>query len=215
MATVLQAAKREDRRGSRLNKIRKQGGVPGVIYGKSFGNEPVTVDEIVFIKTLRKQGKTGVFKLDIDGKQTDVMIYDLQYDRIKNEIIHVDFYAVDMKSKMSADVPVHIVGDSVGVKNGGVLQHAVYELSVEALPADLPEAIDVDVSKLDVNDSVQVKDLKAGAKFEFNNDPEEVIVSILPPTEEPEEPAAGGDSGNQEPELVGSDEAGNEDNNQE
>ncbi|UCZ53310.1 50S ribosomal protein L25/general stress protein Ctc [Bacillus shivajii] len=210
MATVLQAAKREDRRGSRLNKIRNHGGVPGVIYGKAFGNEPVTVDQISFIKTLRQEGKTGVFKLELDGKKTDVMIYDLQYDTIKNEIIHVDFCAVDMKSKMSADVPVQVVGEAEGVKNGGVLQQAVYELSVEALPADLPESIEVDVTNLNFNDSIQVKDLQSGAKFEFNNDPEEVVLSVLPPTEQPEEPGVGGQSEGQEPELVGQAEGEND-----
>ncbi|MCR6098409.1 50S ribosomal protein L25/general stress protein Ctc [Salipaludibacillus agaradhaerens] len=202
MATVLQAAVREDFRGSRLSKIRQAGNIPAVVYGKAFGNKAVAVEEVAFIKTLRSQGKTGVFKLDIDGTQTDVMIYDMQYDSIKNEYLHIDFYAADMTSEMDADVPVHVIGDSKGVKDGGVLQQAVYELSVRALPADLPDGIEVDVTDLDVNDALLVKDLKSGANFEFNSEPEEVVVSILPPDEEPEEPAV--DEG-REPELVDGD----------
>ncbi|PYZ91549.1 50S ribosomal protein L25/general stress protein Ctc [Salipaludibacillus keqinensis] len=202
MATVLQAAVREDLRGSRLSKIRAAGNIPAVVYGKAFGNKPIAVEEIAFIKTLREEGKTGVFKIDIDGAKTDVMIYDMQYDSIKNQVVHVDFYAADMKAEMDADVPVQTTGESVGVKDGGVLQQAVYELSVRALPADLPDSIEVDVSELDVNDSLQVKDLKSGAKFEFNNDPEEVVVAIVPPDEEPEEPAVDEDA---EPELVDGD----------
>ncbi|MCR6104754.1 50S ribosomal protein L25/general stress protein Ctc [Salipaludibacillus agaradhaerens] len=202
MATVLQAAVREDFRGSRLSKIRQAGNIPAVVYGKAFGNKAVAVEEVAFIKTLRSQGKTGVFKLDIDGTQTDVMIYDMQYDSIKNEYLHIDFYAADMTSEMDADVPVHVIGESKGVKDGGVLQQAVYELSVRALPADLPDGIEVDVTDLDVNDTLLVKDLKSGANFEFNSEPEEVVVSILPPDEEPEEPAV--DEG-REPELVDGD----------
>jgi large subunit ribosomal protein L25 len=201
MATVLQAAERENFKGSKLSKIRAEGNIPAVVYGKEFGNKPIAVDQVAFIKTLRSEGKTGVFKIDIDGKKTDVMIYDLQYDTIKNEVIHVDFYAANMKEEMDADVPVHVVGESVGVKDGGVLQQATYQLSVRALPANLPDSIEVEVSHLDVNDSIQVKDLQSGTKYEFNNEPEEVVVSILAPTEEPEEPAT--DEESAEPELIG------------
>ncbi|MCE7791254.1 50S ribosomal protein L25/general stress protein Ctc [Salipaludibacillus sp. CUR1] len=202
MATVLQAAVREDLRGSRLAKIRNEGNIPAVVYGKEFGNKPVSVEEVAFIKTLREQGKTGVFHLDIDGQKTDVMIYDIQYDTMKNQYIHIDFYAADMKSEMDADVPVQVTGESKGVQDGGVLQQAVYELSVRALPRELPDSIEVDVTDLDVNDALLVKDLKAGAKFEFNNDPEEVVVSVTPPDEEPEEPMT---EDGEEPELVDGD----------
>ncbi|WP_147805106.1 50S ribosomal protein L25/general stress protein Ctc [Alkalicoccus halolimnae] len=203
MVTVLKAAVREDLRGSRLSKIRQQGHIPAVVYGKKFESRPVAVEEVDFIKTMRSEGKTGVFKLDIDGTQTDVMIYDMQFDTLKNKVVHVDFYAADMKVEMDADVPVSVVGESIGVKEGGVLQQAVYELSVRALPQQLPDSIEVNVENLDVNDALLVKDLTAGENYEFNNDPEEVVVSITPPDEEPEEPEVEVD---EEPELVGSEE---------
>ncbi|MFC4737768.1 50S ribosomal protein L25/general stress protein Ctc [Bacillus daqingensis] len=203
MATVLKAAVREDLRGSRLTKIRQQGNIPAVVYGKKFGSKAVSVNSIDFIKTMRQEGKTGVFKMDIDGTKTDVMIYDLQYDTLKNEVVHVDFYAADMNVEMDADVPVSLIGEAQGVKDGGVLQQAVYELSVRALPQELPDQIEVDVEKLEVNDSLSVSDLTAGEKYEFNNDPDEVVVSITPPDEEPEEPEVEVD---EEPELVDAEE---------
>ncbi|NJP39023.1 50S ribosomal protein L25/general stress protein Ctc [Alkalicoccus luteus] len=203
MATVLKAAVREDLRGSRLTKIRQQGNIPAVVYGKKFGSKAVSVNSIDFIKTMRQEGKTGVFKMDIDGTKTDVMIYDLQYDTLKNEVVHVDFYAADMNVEMDADVPVSLLGEAQGVKDGGVLQQAVYELSVRALPQELPDQIEVDVEKLEVNDSLSVSDLTAGEKYEFNNDPDEVVVSITPPDEEPEEPEVETD---EEPELVDAEE---------
>jgi large subunit ribosomal protein L25 len=203
MATVLKAAVREDLRGSRISKIRQQGNIPAVVYGKKFGSRAIAVEEVDFIKTMRAEGKTGVFKLDIDGTKTDVMIYDLQYDTIKNKVIHVDFYAADMNVEMDADVPVSVVGESKGVKEGGVLQQAVYELSVRALPQELPDQIEVNVEELDVNDALLVKDLKAGDNYAFNNEPEEVVVSVTPPDEEPEEEEP---SEEEEPELVGAEE---------
>ncbi|MDG5789982.1 50S ribosomal protein L25/general stress protein Ctc [Evansella sp. AB-P1] len=211
MATVLQADKRKDLRGSRLTNIRNKGEVPAVIYGKAFGNEPVKVDQMELIKMIRENGRNGVFQLDIDGQKTDVMVYDLQVDTLKNEIIHVDFYAVDMKSELDANVTIQVVGESVGVKNGGVLQQSLYEVSVKALPNDIPESIEIDVSSLDVNDSLQVKDLVSGAKYEVNNDPEESVLSILPPTEVPDE--TDGEEEASEPELVANE--GNEETEEE
>ncbi|PRO64394.1 50S ribosomal protein L25/general stress protein Ctc [Alkalicoccus urumqiensis] len=199
MVTVLKAAVREDFKKSRLTKTRQQGNIPAVVYGKKMESKAIAVDEIDFIKTMREEGKTGVFKLEIDGQQTDVMIYDYQFDTMKNEVVHVDFYAADMNVEMDADVPVHVDGEAPGVKEGGVLQQAVYELSVRALPQQLPDQINVNVEELEMNGSILVKDLKSGANYEFNNDPEEVVVSITPPDEEPEEPEVETD---EEPELV-------------
>ncbi|WP_034638945.1 50S ribosomal protein L25/general stress protein Ctc [Desulfofalx alkaliphila] len=184
MAAVLQATAREGMKKSRLTQLRQQGNVPGVVYGKSFGNQPVFVDEKAFIKTLRSEGKTGVISLDIEGKKTNVMIYDTQFDLVKNQFVHVDFYAVDMNVEMDANVPVRLIGEAEGVKMGGLLQQMLYELSVRALPVDIPDAIEVDVSELAINGSIMVKDLTEGANYKFNNEPDEVIVSVLAPVQE-------------------------------
>ncbi|ADH97605.1 50S ribosomal protein L25/general stress protein Ctc [Salisediminibacterium selenitireducens] len=210
MATILKAAPRNEMKGSTLTTIRSAGWIPAVVYGKEYGNKPVQVEEIDFIKTYRAEGKTGVFSLDVEGEKTDVMIYDIQYDMMKNQYVHIDFYAANMKEEMDADVPVNVVGEAQGVKDGGVLQQGVFELSVRALPKELPDSIDVNVEELEVNDSIFVKDLKSGADFEFNNDPEEMVVSIVPPTDEPEEETAEEEEG-AEPELVAGEE-GEEEN---
>lgn len=207
MATVLKATPRTEKKGSTLTSIREAGWIPAVVYGKEYGNKPVQIEEIDFIKTYRNEGKTGVFSLDVEGEKTDVMIYDIQYDMLKNKYVHIDFYAADMKAEMDAEVPVNVMGEAQGVKDGGVLQQGVFELSVRALPKELPDSIDVDVEALEVNDSIFVKNLKSGVNYEFNNDPEEMVVSIVPPTEEPEEEPAEDEEG-EEPELVGGEEEG-------
>lgn len=204
MATVLKAAPRTELKGSTLTSIRKAGWIPAVVYGKEYGNLPIQIEEIDFIKTYRNEGKTGVFSLDVEGEKTDVMIYDIQYDMMKNQYVHIDFYAANMKVEMDADVPVNVMGEAQGVKDGGVLQQGVFELSVRALPKELPDSIDVEVESLEIGDSIFVKDLKSGAKFEFNNDPDEMVVSIVPPTDEPEEEPA--EEEGEEPELVAGEE---------
>lgn len=190
VAATLQADIREDLRGSKLRKIRNQGGVPAVVYGKAIENSPITVEEIALIKTIRENGRNAVIKLALSGKQTDVMITDIQVDPLKNNIVHVDFYAVDMKKELDANVPVQLIGEPIGVQAGGVLQQSLYEISVRALPNELPESIEIDVSGLEINDSMQVKDLAGGANYQINNDPEESVLSVLPPTEEADEPDA-------------------------
>lgn len=200
MALELKANKREDSRKSTLNQIRKQGGVVGVIYGKEYGNENVSVNRMELMKLLRDNGRNSVFKLDIDGEKTDVMVHEYQMDTIKNEMIHVDFFAINMKEELDADVAVVTVGEAAGVKNGGIVQQALFEVSVRALPNDIPEMIEVDITDLEINDTLQVKDLKTEASFTINNDPEEAVLSILPPMEEEEETT---DAEVTEPEVIG------------
>jgi len=94
-----------------------------------------------------------------------------------------------MASKMDANVAIHLVGEAVGVKDGGVIQQTLYEVSVRSLPGDIPESIEIDISDMMVGDSLQVRDLPKFDKYEINNEPEEGIMSILPPTlgNEPDE----------------------------
>ena len=200
MALELKANKREDSRKSALSQIRKQGGVVGVIYGKEFGNEDVSVNRMELMKLLRDNGRNAVFKLDLAGEKTDVMVHQYQMDSIKGEMIHVDFFAVNMKEELDADVAVVTVGDAAGVKNGGTVQQALFEVSVRALPNDIPEMIEVDITDLEINDTLQVKDLKTEATFTINNEPEEAVLSILPPMGEEEETSADDAA---EPEVIG------------
>lgn len=202
MVAVLEAKKRTDLRRSVSKQIRRDGGVPAVVYGKDVESEPVFVDRLALMKTIRDNGRNAIIKLDIEGEKKDVIVYELQRDTIKDEIIHADFYAVDMKSELDAEVPVVPVGDAVGVKKGGVLQLSLFEVTVRALPADLPEKLEVDVTDLDINDSLLVKDLKVDGNFEILNDPEEDVLSIVPPTDEPSEDEVLEDSVG-EPEVIG------------
>ncbi|QQK78535.1 50S ribosomal protein L25/general stress protein Ctc [Salicibibacter cibi] len=202
MAT-LEANKREDLRRSETRKLRTEGYVPAVLYGKKTDSTPVYVPSIAFTKTLRQVGWNGIIDLMVDdGSKHQVMVHDLQQDVIKGHNTHIDFFEVDMTSEMDADVAVNLVGEAPGESEGGVLSHMLYTVSVRALPREIPEQIDVDISELGINDSILVGDLTAGQNFAFSNEAEETIVSVLPPTDE--EPETSEDDEEQEPELVDS-----------
>ncbi len=189
MGTMLKASSRDDLRGSSLRSLRKEGNVPAIVYGKDLPSKPVFVDEVDFIKTVKTTGKNGIIFLATDEGTHQVIANDVQMDSLKGDIIHVDFFKVDMKSEMDANVPLQLVGEAAGLKDGGIIQQTLHEISVRSLPNDIPEAIEVDISHLMIGDSLQVRDLPKSDKYEINNEPEEGIMSILPPVlnNEPDE----------------------------
>ncbi|MEI1419774.1 50S ribosomal protein L25/general stress protein Ctc [Bacillus cabrialesii] len=183
MAT-LTAKERTDFTRSSLRNIRTSGHVPGIIYGKNTENKPVSLDSVELIKTLRDEGKNTVLTLDVGGKQHSVMVTDLQTDPLKNEITHADFQVVNMSEDIEVEVPIHLTGEAIGVKNGGVLQQPLYELTVKAKPKAIPQTIEADISKLDVNEVLTIADLPAGGDYSFNHESDEVVASILPPQQQ-------------------------------
>ncbi|MDR4432864.1 50S ribosomal protein L25/general stress protein Ctc [Bacillus tequilensis] len=183
MAT-LTAKERTDFTRSSLRNIRTSGHVPGIIYGKDTENKPVSLDSVELIKTLRDEGKNTVLTLEVGGKQHSVMVTDLQTDPLKNEITHADFQVVNMSEDIEVEVPIHLTGEAIGVKNGGVLQQPLYELTVKAKPKAIPQTIEADISKLDVNEVLTIADLPVGGDYSFNHESDEVVASILPPQQQ-------------------------------
>lgn len=184
MSATLKAKERKEFTSSAKRRIRLEGGVPAVIYGKSVESKAVALDGLELLKTLREEGRNAVINIELDGKKHSVMLNELQKDFMKNEITHADFLVVNMDNELEAQVPVHLTGESKGVKEGGVLQQPHFELTVKAKPADLPQSIDVDVSELDINDTLTVGDLKENRNYTITHEDEEVIASVLPPRKE-------------------------------
>lgn len=186
MSTVLQAKERKELTYSALRRIRENGNIPAVIYGAKVDSKPVFVSSADLTKTIRSVGRNGVISLDVDGKKHDVVLTDYQESAIKKEIIHVDFLAVDKSSKIHVDVRLVLVGEAAGVKDGGVLQQPVHELSITATPDQIPQQIEMDITHLQVGETIVVGDIPSGGGFTINNDNEEVVASILPPRQEEE-----------------------------
>lgn len=188
MAAELKAKPRKELKRSYTKKLRKEGNIPGVIYGEDVSGVTVYVEEGAMIRFFHEEGRNGVINLDVEGgEKYAVMAYELQTDPLKNEITHIDFLKIDLKSEVDADVPIHLTGESKGEKEGGTPQHNLNEVSVKALPNDIPSYIEVDISELDIGDSLSVSDLKPDGKYEFTTDEEELVVSILAPSQEPVE----------------------------
>lgn len=174
---------------SSLNKVRNEGKIPAVVYGYGAKNTSVKVEEVDFIKVIREVGRNGVIELEVGSNTIKVMVSDYQINPIKNKITHIDFLAINMKAELTVDVVVNLVGEAVGTKEGGVVQQPLFQLSVTSTPDDIPENIEVDVTELNIGDSILVGDLKADKAYTINNEDDEAIVSVVPPTVE--EPAEG------------------------
>ncbi|MDN3019988.1 50S ribosomal protein L25/general stress protein Ctc [Paenibacillus sp. BSR1-1] len=186
MSTVLQAKERKELRHSALRKIRDNGNIPAVIYGARVDSKPVYISSADLTKTIRAVGRNGVISLDVEGSKQDVILTDYQEDFIKREILHVDFLAVDKSSKINVNVRLALVGEAIGVKDGGVLQQPLHEISITATPDNIPQQIEVDITNLQVGENIIVGDIPSAGAFSINHEDEEVVASILPPKVEEE-----------------------------
>ncbi len=166
-------------------QLRREGLIPAVIYGKDIGSQPLIVDP-EDIKGKLNTNAIIDLKLD-DEKEEIAMIKDYQRDVIKDKIIHVDFQQIFMDEKISVSVPVNIVGTALGVQEGGVLQQLMREIEIDALPSEIPDEVDLDISELDVGDSLQVKDIDFPGGIDVLSSPNDVVVTVVTPSEEIEE----------------------------
>lgn len=179
--------------GKKVNRLRRDGILPATVYGKGVGPYTVQMNERTFTDLLRKAGRTSLVELSIPGvgKQS-AFIHALQIHPVRRNVLHVDFRVVDLRVEINVDVPVHPVGESEMVKRGeAVLNQLHTTVSLHALPADIPHAIEVDVSVLDSLDkNILGSDLVLPEGVSLVTAADEVIFSVTPPTaEEPEETA--------------------------
>jgi|SRR5690625_912721 len=190
MAVKLKVKQRENLKSSATKALRNAGQIPAVVYGKDKDSTPIYVDSLDLIRTVREEGENAIISLDIeDGKTVDVMLYDYQMHPIKDEVIHADFYIVDMTEEMDVEVSVRLEGEAEGAREGGILQQPVYELQVRAVPRAIPEEIVVDVSALNIGDTITVADLPVEEEYTILDEVDTAIATVLPPEEEEEEVA--------------------------
>jgi large subunit ribosomal protein L25 len=176
----LTASKREDAGKGVARKLRAAGRVPAVLYGRGADPEPISVDARELGHVLHT-GANVLVDLVVDGTEHLAMAREVQRDHIKGRYWHVDFLAVSRTEKIHVNVPIRLVGDAAGVKMGGVLEHHLWEVAVEAFPTDVPEAIEADVSNLEIGESLRVGDLHAPDGAVILSDPEESVVAVSQP----------------------------------
>ncbi len=188
---------REGRGKGVARKLRAAGRIPGICYRRNAESIAVSLDPSELDRVLRK-ASSGINTLldlkvagggDFDGRQ--VLVKELQRDPISGAYLHADLYAVDLKQTIHVSIPIQIKGSAIGVTlGGGILDHATRELDVECLPNAIPEDIAVDVSELEIGDSIHVRDLEVAEGVEILNDPDVSVVSVVAPAVVEEEAPA-------------------------
>jgi large subunit ribosomal protein L25 len=205
---TLKAEKREIS-GKHVKRIRAEGMVPAVLYGKEAETTLLQIESKALHSTLAKAGGNTLISLQMGKKESvPTLAREVQRDKIRHNILHVDFLQVVMTEKITAEIPLALIGSAPGVDDhGGILVHAMDSLNVECLPGDLPSTIEVDISSLaNFNDTITVGDLTLPANVAITTDPDSVIVRIEAPrlvSEEEEEVAVEAVDVSAEPELVG------------
>lgn len=186
MSHVLVAKERTDFKQSTLRELRENGEIPAVVYGSENGSQAISVNYADLKKTLKEIGRNGIISLNCQGKEHQVMLSEYQSNPLKQEMYHADFLIVDMSEEVQVNVRVNLVGQSIGVKDGGVLQQSLHEVTVTATPGDIPESIDVDVTELEVNETLYISDLNMKQGVTLNHSGDEVVASVLAPRQERE-----------------------------
>ena len=163
--TDLAAQIRKEQKKGPARRFRQKGLIPAIFYGRSAENILLTVKNDELVKLHKEKKDHAFIKLIIDGggaKKTEKLslIKELQFQPLTGKFYHVDFYEVDMKAKLTFEVSLQFVGKSIGVENGGELQHIKRVVKVSCLPENLPDHINVDVTSLDIGDSIKIKELK-------------------------------------------------------
>lgn len=187
MAEVtLQARTRAATGKGAARKLRAARRVPAVLYGRDLDPTPLDVDRRELIQAFQSDaGLNVLLRIEVDGATTIALTKELQRDPLNGALLHADFVKVDLTQEVDVEVPVHVVGEAPGVKEGGVLEQPVFQLLVRCLPGDVPESVDVDVSQLTIGSTLHVGDLTVSG-FEILTDPETVLVSIVAPVSEAE-----------------------------
>lgn len=212
--------KRMGKSGAR--EIRKEGNVPAILYGKGTDPLSLVINPAQLKQALSTEaGENTLLEINVKNGEEEIkklsLLREVQYDFITGKPIHLDFQALDMNKKIHVNVPVHIVGKAKGVKEGGILEEILREIPAECLPKDIPNSFEIDVTDLDIGNSIHISSLEVSEEVNILKEPEETIVTILAPKmevvaeaeeelEEVEGEAAEGEAAEEEAKEAGSEE---------
>ena len=179
----LSAAPRKEIRKGVTRSLRRSGQIPAVMYGHA-GVATVSVNEHEFSQKFKRITENTIVSLEVDGKSHDVLVKDFQEDALSGRITHIDFFEIESGKVLRTNVPVHLDGNAIGVREGGLLEHRLHEIEVECLPKDIPEQITLDIVGLAIGDSIHVGDLPEMAGVKVLNTPDQVLVAVTHAKEE-------------------------------
>ncbi len=195
----LSAKTRETTGKGAARKLRKNFEIPAIVYGANKDSEMLSINTIDFTKIIRKNGTMGLFfnlKIEGDsGKEKTVMLKDVHMDTFSLNYLHIDFHEIDMTKTVTISVQVEPIGNSKGVKEGGILQIIRRELDVICKPTDVPDTIQIDITDLDVGDAVHVEDIDLGENVEIIHEVNFTVITIVAPSLEEIEEGEEGEEG--------------------
>jgi len=176
--------------GSKVKQLRRTGVVPANLFGKTIESQSIQVNAVEFNRVYKEAGETSLIWVSVDGedKERPTLVTSVHFNPMTGDKLHVDFHQVNLKEKVTANVPVEIIGESELVNtNVAVLSQSLNEIEIEALPTEIPESITFDISSLkEIGDHLLVSDAKVGADVEIKTDPEQMVVSLQEPQKEEE-----------------------------
>jgi large subunit ribosomal protein L25 len=188
----LEVKERESRGSADARRLRANGVVPGVLYGGGKRPHPFTVEERELRKVLTgEHGLHAILDILFEGQKTPhhAVLKEYQLDPVRTRLLHIDLHEVRLDQPIQAQVAVALVGESEGVKEGGVLTLVLRDVNVQALPMEVPDGLELDISGMAIGDSLRVSDLTIPEGATVLDDPEAVVTTVTPPTkvELPEE----------------------------
>ncbi len=182
-AEKISCQKRDKKTRGYLNELKRNGIVPGTVYGKGVDNQAISVSLKQLTRTFQAHGSRGLFSLEIDGGSgLMVVVREIQRHPITGQIAHVDFWKVRLDEKINSTVGISLVGEEEIMKKGGILQAGAKEIEVSCLPQDIPETLVYDIAALEIGDKVTVADLQVPEGVEILNDLETMVATVLAPS---------------------------------
>jgi large subunit ribosomal protein L25 len=179
---AIEAVARESGKHGMLSVLRRQGFIPAVVYGHGMAPMSVAVSVRAFERIRRTTGASAIVDLQFEGgKAVTTVVHEYQMNPIRDTYTHVDFLSISLDETLTSRIPIRPVGTAIGLKEGGVLEHSLYELEVEALPLDIPDYLEVDVSDLGLKHSIHVADLKLGDKVKVLTNATATVFSVVAP----------------------------------
>ena len=183
---ILKLQKRDQHGKNKVDKLRQEGLVPGVVYSKGEEAVSVTVVEKDLVKAYEVNGLSNIFKAELDGAQKDLLIKEIQKHPFKNQILHFDAYLIDMNQKIRVTIPVVLEGRDNIKAQPSVIMQIIDSIEIECLPGDLPSEAVVNVVDMQIGDNMTVADLDIASndKIHIHEDLEEVVAVLSEPQEE-------------------------------
>jgi large subunit ribosomal protein L25 len=180
---TLKAAPRLRSGSGKLKQMRREGWLPSVVYGRGLENSNLKIDSKTFAELLAHSSSDSILiNLDVEGEGVrSVFLKTIQHDPLTGHALHVDFLAVNDKTEITANIPVHLTGESIGVKGGGILEQYAHTLEITCLPDALPDTIDVDITALELGESLHIGDMKLPVGVKATHAAEVVVAHIGKP----------------------------------